>query len=78
MEELVDIGLEDKEHIDVASSYVADFAIVAVDLVVALVAYDNSVEDDTLAVGQDNCCTSFVEVETMFVAVADWRQDFAC
>jgi hypothetical protein len=45
--EFVDIVLVDREHIEVASSFEDDFAIVVVVVVVAVVACDNFVEDDT-------------------------------
>lgn len=84
MEELVGIVLVDMKHMEVASSYVVDFAIVVIDFVVVLVACDSSVVDDTFVVDQDKHCTSFVmevlvvlvAVVVVLVVVLDWKQDF--
>ena len=83
MEELVGIVLEDRDYIEVASSFVVDFAIVEV------VACDSSVDDDTLVVVHCSSRTSSV-VEVVAAAAAvvvvgmaevlavDWRPNFEC
>ena len=75
MEELVDIVLEDRDCIEVASSFVVDFAIVEV------VAYGSSVaDDDTWVVVHCSCHTSSaVEVVGMVeVPAVDWTLNFEC
>ena len=66
----MDIALEeDRERIEVASSCEVGFAIAAV------VAYGNSVEGGTRAVGLRSCCRPFVVV---VVAAADWKPGSEC
>ncbi len=63
---LVGIVLVDMGYIEVASSFVVDFAIV--------VACDNFVENDTFV----DCCNYYIPLIVVVVVVVDLKQDFVC